>query len=390
MPRPAPQTAFDLRIRHFATLLQVMNVFTRREILRLGAAACVLPFARLRAQERGQRQLGVALLGLGNYSTNQLGPALKQTRNARLTGIVTGSPEKIPKWQDEYGVPDQNVYNYENFDEIADNPDIDIVYVVTPTALHPEFSIRAARAGKHVICEKPMAPTVEDCTRMIEAAQQAGVTLQIGYRLHWDPFHLRLMEAMENKEFGDWKSIEAANGSVMRDFTGHRAWRVNKALSVAGALYDSGVYTVQAQLYTARIHPVRVTARHSTERTEHFKEVPETYEWTLEFADGRNADGWSSYGRSGNFIRAQVEQGEIEIQPSSGYSGQRGRTPAGPMDFKHVNQQVLQIDGQALAILEKEPSRVPGEMGRRDIRVLRGIVEAGETGKPHEFGKFLY
>jgi predicted dehydrogenase len=367
-----------------------MNVFTRREVLRLGAAACLLPFARLRAQSIGQRQLGVALLGLGNYSTHQLGPALKQTQHARLTGIVTGSPEKIPKWQDEYGVPDRNVYNYENFDEIADNPDIDIVYVVTPTALHPEFSIRAAQAGKHVICEKPMAPTVEDCTRMIEAAARAGVTLQIGYRLHWDPFHLRLMEAMETKEFGDWTSIEAANGSVMRDFTGHRAWRVNKELSIAGALYDSGVYTVQAQLYTAGIHPVRVTARHSTERKEIFKEVPETYEWTLEFPDGRKADGWSSYGRSGNFIRAQVEQGEIEIQPSSGYSGQRGKTPGGPMDFTHVNQQVLQIDGQAAAILRNEPSRVPGEMGRRDIRVIRGIVEAGETGKPHAFGRFLY
>jgi predicted dehydrogenase len=367
-----------------------MSVYTRREILRLGAAATLLPFARLRGQESGQRRLGVALLGLGNYSTHQLGPALRQTKNARLTGIVTGSPEKIPQWQQDYGVPDKNVYNYDNFDEIAGNKDIDIVYVVTPTGLHTDFAIRAARAGKHVICEKPMAPTVEDCTRMIEAAQAAGVTLQMGYRLHWDPFHLRLMDAMKNKEFGDWTAIEAANGSVMRDFTAHRAWRLNKELGVAGALYDVGVYTVQAQLHTAGLHPVRVTARHSTERPEPFKEVPETYEWTLEFSDGRKADGWSSYGRAGNYIRVRVERGEFEIQPSSGYTGQRGRTPAGPMDFTHVNQQVLQIDGQAEAILKNEPSRVPGEMGRRDVRVLRGIVEAGDSGKPHEFGKFLY
>ena len=133
-----------------------------------------------------------------------------------------------------------------------------------------------------------------------------------------------------------------------------------------------------------------VTARHSTERKEHFTEVPETYEWTLEFSDGRKADGWSSYGRAGNFLCVKVEQGEIEFQPSTGYTGQRGSTPAGPMDFTHVKQQVLQIDGQAEAILKNEPSRVPGEMGRRDIRVIRGIVEAGDTGRAHEFGRFRY
>lgn len=365
-----------------------MNIISRRGFVKLAAAASVGSQAAAFGQETGGRKLGVALLGLGDYSTKQLGPALKKTQHARLAGIVTGSPEKIPVWQKEYEVPDKNVYNYENFDEIADNKDIDIVYVVTPTALHTEFSIRAAKAGKHVICEKPMAPTVEDCTRMIDAAEAAGVTLQIGYRLHWDPFHLRLMEAMEKEEFGPWKSISAVNGSVMKDFTGLNAWRVDKELGVAGALYDVGVYAVQAQLYSAGQLPLRVTAKHSTEREEHFDEVPETYEWTLEFEGGRKAEGWSSYGKDGNHIRAEVEEGKIEIQPAYGYSGQKGNTPEGPMDFEHVNQQALQIDGQALSILNKTPSKVPGEMGRRDIRVLRGIMEAAETGKAFEFGKF--
>ena len=355
----------------------------------MGAAASVAPFLNLRAQESGDRKLGIALLGLGDYATNQLGPALKKTGNAKLTGIVTGSPEKIPQWQKEYQIPDGNVYNYENFDSIADNDEIDIVYVVTPTGLHPEFAIRAAKAGKHVICEKPMAPTVADCTRMIEAAEKAGVTLQIGYRLHWDPYHLRVIDAVKSKEFGDWKSITASNGSMMRSFTGLNAWRIGK-LGVAGALYDMGVYAVQAQLYTAGLHPVKVTASHSTDRPEHFKEVPESYEWVLEFPDGRLAKGFSSYGKSINFLRCEVEKGMIELEPAYGYSGQKGSTPDGPMDFPQVHQQVLQIEGQVAAILEKKPSRVPGEMGRRDIRVLNGIVEAGDTGKAVEFGKFLY
>lgn len=150
----------------------------------------------------GEKQLGIALLGLGNYATTQLAPAIKNARNARLTGIVTGSPDKIPVWQKEHNMPNENVYNYSNFDTIAENKDIDIVYVVTPTGLHAEYAIRALKAGKHVICEKPMAPTVEDCTRMIHAAEANKRTLQIDYRLHWDPFHLCLMNAMKEKQSG--------------------------------------------------------------------------------------------------------------------------------------------------------------------------------------------
>jgi predicted dehydrogenase len=368
-----------------------MNPFTRRHFIQLGAAASLAPFIRARAQEAPGRKLGIALLGLGDYSTKQLGPALKQTKNARLAGIVTGSPQKIPVWQKEYGIPDGNVYNYQNFDSIAENKDIDVVYVVSPTGLHPEFSIRAAQAGKHVICEKPMAPTIADCLRMIDASKKAGKTLHIGYRLYWDPNHLRLMEAMKKKEFGDWKSISTANGSVMKSFTGLNAWRIGKELGIAGALYDLGVYCVQGALYTAGMNPVSVTAKHSTDRPEIFKEVPETYEWVLEFADGRKADGMASYGRGGNHLRAEVEKGLIEIAPAYHYGGgPKGRTPEGEMGFGPVNQQALQIDGQVASILAEAPSLVPGEMGARDIQIINGIMEAAATGKSVAFGKFPF
>lgn len=370
-----------------------MNPFSRRHFLQIGAAAAVSPFfiSRARGQDVSSKKLGVALLGLGDYATHQLGPALKQTRNARLAGIVTGSPEKIPVWQKEYEIPDNCVYNYQNFDTIADNKDIDVVYVVTPTGLHPDFVIRAAQAGKHVICEKPMAPTAADCLRMVEAVKKAGKTLQIGYRLHWDPNHMRLMEIMKNKQYGDWKSISTANGSPMKSFTGLNAWRIGKDLGIAGALYDLGVYCVQASVYTAGMNPVSVTAKNSTDRPEIFKEVPENWEWVLEFPDGRKADGMASYGRQGNHVRAVVEKGLIEIAPAYHYGGgPKGRTPDGEMNFGPVNQQALQIDGQAASILAGIPSLVPGEMGARDIQIVNGIMEAAATGKSVIFGKFPY
>ncbi|WP_265594709.1 Gfo/Idh/MocA family oxidoreductase [Haloferula sp. BvORR071] len=367
-----------------------MKTFSRRHALCLGAAATAAPFLKLRAQEAGQKKLGVALLGLGDYATKQLGPALKKTSNARLAAIITGSPDKVPKWQQEYEIPDSGVYDYKNLEKIADNKDVDIIYVVTPTALHPEYTIRALEAGKHVICEKPMAPTPEDCARMIKAAADQKKMLQIGYRLHWDPFHLRLMEAIKTKEFGDWKAIDVVDAGRMNDFTRHNAWRVNKELGIAGALYDLGVYCVQAMLYSAQEHPLKVTAKSWTEREKEFSQVPEHWEWELEFSGGRKAKALASYGQNGNHVKVETEKGEIRIDPAYGYSGQKGFTPTGAMDFKPVFQQQLQIEGQVEAILSGKPSKVPGEMGRRDIQVIRGIMEAAESGKTVEFGKFDY
>ncbi|MGI9542274.1 MAG: Gfo/Idh/MocA family protein, partial [Cyclobacteriaceae bacterium] len=134
------------------------------------------------------RKLGVALVGLGNYATNQLAPALMKTGQCYLSGIVTGTKEKEKIWQDKYSVPEENTYDYENYDAIADNQDIDIIYIVLPNSMHAEYTIRAAKAGKHVICEKPMAISMAECQQMIDACKEAGVKLSIGYRLHYEPF----------------------------------------------------------------------------------------------------------------------------------------------------------------------------------------------------------
>src|ERR1044071_7034307 len=116
-------------------------------------------------------RLGVALVGLGYYSTDLLAPALQQTKNCYLAGIVTGSPDKAETWKKKYNIPDKNIYNYQNFDTIANNPDIDVVYVVLPPSMHREYVVRAANAGKHVWVEKPMAVTEKECQDMIDACR---------------------------------------------------------------------------------------------------------------------------------------------------------------------------------------------------------------------------
>ena len=193
------------------------RTFIRKAGLGLGAAALAGPGLTSpssaspilapsgRPARRRDHHLGFALVGLGNYATGQLAPALQETEHCKLTGIVTGSPDKVPEWQEKYDIPDENVYNYENFDEIADNDAIDVVYVVLPNSMHAEYTIRAAQAGKHVISEKPMATSVADCQRMIDACNEAGKKLAIGYRLHFEPHHQRAMEIGQEQLFGPIK-----------------------------------------------------------------------------------------------------------------------------------------------------------------------------------------
>ena len=199
--------------------IQDASLISRRRILQgvlFGAVAAGIDLNPLRilAQTKG-RKLGVALLGLGRYSTGELGPALRETKLCSLVGVITGTPAKAEKWATDYNLDQKNIYNYETMDRIADNKDIDIVYVVTPPGLHPEFAIRAAKAGKHVISEKPMATSVADCDRMIAACKAARVQLGLGYRLHYDPYHLEMWRIAKAKEFGRFKTMKGDFGFVM-------------------------------------------------------------------------------------------------------------------------------------------------------------------------------
>jgi predicted dehydrogenase len=331
-----------------------------------------------------QKKLGIALVGLGSYAGGQLAPALQQTEHCRLAGIVTGTPSKIPIWKEQYNITDGNIYNYQNFDSIKDNKDIDIVYVVLPNSMHAEYVIRAAAAGKHVICEKPMAITVEDCDRMIDACKKAGKMLSIGYRLHFEPYNLEMVRLAKEKTFGDLKKLSAGFG--FRPPAG--VWRLKKALSGGGPLMDVGIYCIQAFCYVSSAQPLAVTAQEGPKTDpEKFKEVEESLTWQFEMPDGVIADGKTSYGEGMNYLKAEASNGTFQLTSAYNYSGQRGETPKGPMNFPQVNQQARQMDDFALAIRNNRPTPVPGEMGRRDVMLLQAIYEATRTGKRVEIGK---
>jgi len=181
-----------------------MSKFSRRDFVAHTAALSAVPLmassiGEVMAKSAPKKQLGFALCGLGTLSTGQLGPALQQTKYAKLTGIVTGTPAKAKTWKEKYNIPDKNIYNYDNMHEMLKNPDIDVVYVVTPNALHARDTIVAAKAGKHVFCEKPMEVSVEKCQQMIDACKQADRMLGIAYRCQFEAHHLECMRIAREK-----------------------------------------------------------------------------------------------------------------------------------------------------------------------------------------------
>jgi len=360
------------------------NKYSRRRFIKdisLGAAVLTPGLSYLTAcsQSSSKTKLGVALVGLGGYSTRQLGPALLKTKNCYLAGIVTGTPAKQKIWADKYNIASKNIYNYENFDNIASNPDIDIVYVVLPVSMHKEFTIRAAQAGKHVISEKPMAISSKDCEDMITACRNAGKKLSIGYRLRFDPFNKEMMRLGQQKVYGRPVQILCANGFVYKDDP--NAWRLKKDMAGGGGLMDMGIYCIQAARYVTGEEPVYVTATEEKTRPEIFKEVDETVHFDLEFPSGCIAKGTSSFNLDLSSLQVKAEKGQFGLSHAYWYSGEEGNTPAGQMNFSPVNQQVLQMDDFADCIMRNKNTIVPGEMGLQDIKIVEAIYRSIASGK---------
>jgi glucose-fructose oxidoreductase len=353
----------------------------------LGPAACTRS-PRTRPKANGgnsaarppdQSRLGVALLGLGGYSSEQLAPALERTRHCSLRGIVTGSPAKIPLWQERYGISDKSVYSYESLPRIANDDAIDVVYVVVPTSLHAKYAIMAANAGKHVWCEKPMAMTVSECQQIIDACRANGVKLSIGYRMHHEPNTQTVMQYAKSKAYGAVRAVRAQAGYAGGGGSG---WRLDRSMG-GGALYDMGVYAINAIRYGTAEMPVRVRrALSSTTRPEIFVKADETTEFELELPSGVLASGRTSVGEDINSLRVDCAEGWYELEPLQPYNGVRGRTSDGkPLDQKIDSQQARQMDDDALAIIEKRAVMVPGEEGLRDIRIVEAILASIQSGR---------
>ncbi|SEW39535.1 Gfo/Idh/MocA family protein [Chitinophaga arvensicola] len=360
---------------------------TRRDFLqKMAASAMVLPLMPLAGWAKDLDRydgpvLRVALMGLGGYA-NRVADAMQACTKAKLVGVISGTPAKIKDWQSRFSIPDKNCYNYDNFDQIKNNKDIDVVYVTTPNALHHDQVIRAAAAGKHVICEKPMAVNAKEGQEMIDACKKAKVKLLVGYRMHFEPKTLEIIRMRKNGDFGKIMFFQGQCGFTIGDPT---QWRLNKQLAGGGAMMDIGIYAINGARYMTGEEPVWVTAQETKTDPVKFKEgVDETIQFQFGFPSGAVASCLSTYNMN-NLDRFFLDgqKGFASLQPSTGYGPIRGYTNKGELTQPHVTHQTVQMDEMAGIILEGKQPIIPvdGEEALKDLKIIDAIYLAVKTGQ---------
>ncbi len=352
--------------------------FSRRDLLSGMGALALSPSFLLR--QGNDKPVGWAVLGLGSYAQNQIMPAFANCKQSKLVALISGSEDKLQRLGERYSIEAKNRYLYGRMEEIRDNPEIDVVYVITPPGTHPEFSIRAAKAGKHVCSEKPMAPTVADCQAMIDACKKAGKLLQLGYRSQYETHNLRAMRYTRSGELGAIKSLSSDHGFNI----GRGSWRTQRALSGGGSMMDIGIYSVQALRYLSWQEPVEVTATITNPpNDERFKEVEDDVKFSLRFPSGLVAQGTSGYSwRPGkNQYEIAFEKGTLRAVPATAYNGNRLTLDGTELSVPSNDQFAAQMDHFSDCIRSARPVRTPGEEGLKDIRIIQAIYEAAKTNK---------
>ncbi|MEN9949526.1 MAG: hypothetical protein RLY85_278 [Bacteroidota bacterium] len=357
---------------------------SRRSFLQtLSAPVWALPFVSSIAASEHQdgKVLRVALIGLGSYAS-RVAEAMKDSKRAVVAGLVSGTPSKLISWRAKYNVPESNCYNYETVDQIKNNADIDAVYIITPNALHKDMAIRMAKAGKHVIVEKPMALNAKEAKEMVDACKKAGVQLLVGYRMHFEPKTLEIIRMRNAGEFGQVKFFQGLCGFRIGD---PKQWRLNKSLAGGGSMMDIGIYAVNGARYMIGEEPLWVTAQETKTDFVKFAEgVDETIQFQLGFPSGAVASCLSTYSMN-NLDRFFLngDKGFAELQPSTGYGPIKGRTNKGELQHPHITHQTIQMDEFAAIILDgKVPIiQADGQEGLRDMLVIDAIYAAVKSGK---------
>jgi len=344
--------------------------------LRLAGASAASSI--LRAQP--ERSIGYCIVGLGRIAGHYLA-GMKTAKYSRVTALVSGHRDKAEKIAGENNVPPSNIYSYENYDAIASNKSIDAVIICLPNSMHPEYTIRAARAGKHVLCEKPMCTTVADAQAMIEACRKASKKLMIAYRCHYEPMNLRAVQLIREGRLGTIQAMESINGFNIKP----GEWRLSRTLGGGGPMMDVGIYSLNACRYLTGEEPASWAGQMSIiDRDGRFNEVEENMTWTMKFPSGVITSCQTSYGVSmPGWYRVRGTKGVLEMSTAFTYQGQHLTAKiAGEAAIDEVSPLKdpahfpLEMDHLAECIFGGKEPKTPGEEGLRDMRLMMEIYRS--------------
>ncbi len=340
--------------------------------------------AQLVVPEPPGRKLGWAIVGLGSLAINQVLPAFAKAEKSKVVALVSGHPDKANKLAMRYGVSPKNIYDYRNYDSIKNNPEVDVIYIVLPNGMHAEYTVRGLDAGKHVLCEKPMANTPAECEEMIAAARKANRKLMVAYRCRYEPYNREAIRITRSQELGPTQAIVANAGFKIGDPT---QWRLNKKLAGGGSLMDIGIYALNASRYLSGEEPTEVNAMmFTTPGDARFKEVEDNINFQLRFPSGVLANCTSSYGYfHQSHFRVCGSEGLLELDPATWYGGLRMRVQRGntfeEVELPVVDHFAAEMDHMSDCAMQNKEPLTSGDEGLRDLKIIMGIYEAAKSGK---------
>jgi glucose-fructose oxidoreductase len=334
------------------------------------------------AKNKNTSKIRYAVVGLGHIAQVAVLPAFAHAaRNSVLTALVSDDSEKLKQLARRYGVT--LTYSYEQYDDCLRSGDVDAVYIALPNSMHAEYSIRAAQAGVHVLCEKPMAVTERECLAMIRAAQKHSVKLMVAYRLHFEEANLKAIEIVKSGKLGEPRFFSSVFGLQVREGN----IRTQADLG-GGTLYDLGVYCINAARNLFQSEPAEAFAYTAARKDRRFEEIDEMTSAVLSFPAGRLASFTSSFG-SADVASYEIigTKGRLRLDPAYEYAMALklyltidGKTTA--QTFSRRDQfapELLYFSDCIRKNIEPEPS---GAEGLADVRILRALYRASETGKP--------
>jgi len=349
---------------------------TRRQFAKLGALGLAARFAPPLFAQPSETQTGYAIIGLGRIASHFIA-GIRATTNSKVAALVSGHRGKALRIAADCGVPENSIYGYDNFDSIASNKSVDAVYVALPNSMHAEYTIRAAKAGKHVVCEKPMATSVADCEAMIAACKAAGVKLMIAYRCHYEPTNLKAVSLIRSGALGQVQAIESAFGFNIAP----GEWRLDKKMSGGGPLVDVGIYSLNATRYLTGEEPESFSAYTSIiDRDGRFTSVDENLSWTMKFPSGIVASCNTTYGAPmDGFFKVHGSKGWIDANPAFNYDGLHlhAEISGAVLDEHNAARDPYQFQAQAQhfshCVQNGLEPKTPGEEGLRDMRYIAEI-----------------
>jgi predicted dehydrogenase len=337
------------------------------------------------------RRVGFAIVGLGRLALGEILPAFGKSMKAKPVALVSGTPEKLKTVAAQYGIRPESCYSYGDFDRIRDNPEVKVVYIVLPNAMHRAYCERAARAGKHVLTEKPMSVTAADGQAMVDACDAAGVKLMVAYRIQYEPYNRRAMRITREQKFGRLLAYHGINTQTVAA-DGHQQWRHKKAMAGGGSLFDIGLYCLNTARFITGEEPVEIFATtYSSPNDPRFAEVEETVSFMLRFPSHTLANCFTSYGgRDDKHHRMNLETAVIDMPNCYQYVGQRmmvttragDATSNDELVLEAKNQFAQEIDHMADCVLTGRRPYTPGEEGVQDHKLMEAIYESAGTGKP--------